>query len=208
MVRYRIIQRCQFSLRDDTSEKRSQNGWTKFLISYIHRGQKRNVKKDQTRGFGGAGSFRRFGRGSSFKINVNKSRLACRLKLDSSVTIAAKSIRAERTIFERSRERSVKRNRYRLWTRATRITISTPSLHSLIHLPRSIDPSISFQDPLPDLPTDFTSRRFSTRFSKYLLCQILQSDVVELSINRKKKQRRKDKNRLIRGKSFSVGSRA
>lgn len=38
MVRYRIIQRCQFSLRDDTSEKRSQNGWTKFLISYIHRG--------------------------------------------------------------------------------------------------------------------------------------------------------------------------
>lgn len=35
---YRIIQRCQFSLRDDTSEKRSQNDWTKFLISYIHRG--------------------------------------------------------------------------------------------------------------------------------------------------------------------------
>lgn len=35
---HRIIQRCQFSLRDDTSEKRSQNDWTKFLISYIHRG--------------------------------------------------------------------------------------------------------------------------------------------------------------------------
>lgn len=35
---YRIIQRCQFWIRDDTSEKRSRNGWTKFLISYIHRG--------------------------------------------------------------------------------------------------------------------------------------------------------------------------
>lgn len=38
-------------------------------------------------------------RGSSFKINVDKSRRARRLELDSSATIAAKSIRAKRTIF-------------------------------------------------------------------------------------------------------------
>lgn len=42
-------------------------------------------------------------RGSSFKINADKSSRACQLELVSGVTIAAKSIRAERTIFDDER---------------------------------------------------------------------------------------------------------